>query len=209
VARRRVAISIAAIPFVLAALSGLVYVAQGGFGAGGRRFDAALVILGLPWTALNIIAVDVLGIPEPRFNSEYEWAWLIVTPLGMNLVCAAVASAVVIRRNVRRTRGFIASTPTADGDRNRRGAIAAGAAMGLCVMYWAGPILALANWVPEDGRALTAWFAVLYCVLPVIGGYIASLVDKRGRWPRGVRVLQWMALCLVIVSILHLAFRPR
>src|SRR5438876_7903159 len=59
----------------LALAASYLYVIQGGFGAGHGRFDKALFIMSLPWSA----------VPWPEALARRDYVWLIVIPLTLNL----------------------------------------------------------------------------------------------------------------------------
>jgi TRAP-type C4-dicarboxylate transport system permease small subunit len=65
-----------------------LFAAQGGFGAGHGRYDAAIFALGLPWVL----------IPWPESSWVSDYAMLVVLPLGFNLLAVLVLRTVFARR---------------------------------------------------------------------------------------------------------------
>jgi hypothetical protein len=80
---------------VLAAISTVLFLKQGGFGGGHGDFDKALFIIGLPWA----------GIPWPEMFIKHDFVWLIGLPFCLNLATVLLITAAV--RAMRR------SSPTA------------------------------------------------------------------------------------------------
>lgn len=69
---------------VLAAVASILFVAQGGFGAGHGRFDQLIGILGLPWMAVLIV------IPWPESLWIGDYVMIVLLPLVLNLVVVLV-----------------------------------------------------------------------------------------------------------------------
>ncbi len=78
--------------FLAAATSAVLYVVQGGFGAGQGRFDREVAVLGLPW---------LLIIPWPKFADRFTFLWVVVLPFVINF--SIVSALIVLRRRLRPT----------------------------------------------------------------------------------------------------------
>jgi hypothetical protein len=62
--------------FVITLLATVLFFLNHGFGAGHGPYDRALGILGLPWILL----------PRPYFVFKYDFVWLVLVPLVLNLL---------------------------------------------------------------------------------------------------------------------------
>jgi len=66
-----------AIIALIAVLSFVLYLSQGGFGGGHGKYDFALGVLSLPWCLIS----------WPSFLYEHDFVWLILLPLLLNSLC--------------------------------------------------------------------------------------------------------------------------
>ena len=73
-------------------LAAVLFVAQGGFGGGHGPFDLMIFVLGVPWTLILLL----LPWTEALWVSDY--VMLVLVPLGLNLLFAAVLGVVLARR---------------------------------------------------------------------------------------------------------------
>jgi len=82
----------------VAGLSTVLYILQGGFGAGHGRYDVAVFFLGLPWVFL---------MPDSAMGL-YAF-WLIGLPWLLNVLTVIIIAFLIRARRARRnrTRGFL------------------------------------------------------------------------------------------------------
>jgi hypothetical protein len=80
-----------AVALGVCAVASILFVFQGGFGAGHEPFDLMIFILGLPWTLILL----VLPNSEALWLSDY--VMLVLLPLGCNLLVIVVARRIVRR----------------------------------------------------------------------------------------------------------------
>lgn len=89
----------ALIPALLAAvlmafsLASVLFVAQGGFGAGRGSFDVAIFALGMPWALIPLL------LPWPQSLVVSDYIVFVLMPLGFNLVSIIVLAFVLGRRS--------------------------------------------------------------------------------------------------------------
>ncbi len=74
--------------FLAAATSAVLYLIQGGIGAGQFPFDRGIGVLGLPW---------LLIMPWPRFADRFTFLWVVVLPFVINLSIVSALMALWLR----------------------------------------------------------------------------------------------------------------
>jgi hypothetical protein len=92
---------------IVAVVSSLVFLSQGGFGGGHGKFDRLIYMLGLPWDWVLSHA------PLPQWSKwllEYDLVWLVVVPFMIN-ICLVLAASFLT--------SSIGSSPD-DGPKNRK-----------------------------------------------------------------------------------------
>lgn len=73
--------------FGIAVLSTILYILQGGFGAGQGKFDFFLGVLALPWSLIS----------WPEYFYKRDYVWLILLPLFLNSMCISLIYYIIVK----------------------------------------------------------------------------------------------------------------
>ena len=79
--------------WVITLLATLLFILNHGFGGGHGVYDSALGILALPWVL----------IPWPSFLFRYDFVWLVLIPLVLNLLVVFVFGRLILKQRQRKS----------------------------------------------------------------------------------------------------------